>query len=96
MTVKPLQCLVINGAINIVIDADLLAFAAEAHPDYWDGVSGPEMPNIKVSDPAIFAREVCAAINMEDEDGSTMLTRMLDKAISVAVESGCEGVDHDR
>ena len=35
------------------------------------------------------------ALNAEDEDGSTLLTRMLDEAIMQAVEDGCDGVDHD-
>jgi len=38
---------------------------------------------------------VARAINAEGEDGSTLLTRMLDAAILKAVESGCEGVDHE-
>ena len=79
--------------MNIAIDA--LAFAAAHHPEFWDGHSGDDVPNIKVSDQGAFAREVALAINAEGEDGSTPLTRMLDKAMKSAVESGCEGVDHD-
>jgi len=95
VSMKPLRCVVRDDGIDMGIGADALAFAAASHPEYWDGKSGPDVPNIKVDGPADFAREVCAAINREDEDGSTLLTRMLDKAISMAVESGCDGVDHD-
>lgn len=91
----PLLCAYRDGGIDMSIGAEALAFAAANHPEFWDGKSGPGIPNIKVDDPAAFAREVCAAINREDEDGSTLLTRMLDKAVSLAVESGCDGVDHD-
>ena len=76
------------------IGVDTLAFAAANHPEFWDGVSGLGVPNIKVDNVGVFAREVCAMINREDEDGSTLLTRMLDKAIFLAVEQGCDGVDH--
>lgn len=92
----PLLCAFRDGGIDMSIGAEILAFAAANHPEYWDGKSGLDVPNIKVDDPAAFARAVCAAINREDEDGSTLLTRMLDKAISLAVEEGCDGVDHDR
>jgi hypothetical protein len=47
-----------------------------------------------VTDPVVFVHEIVRAINEEEEDGSTLLTRMLDAAILRAVEDGCEGVDH--
>jgi len=72
-----------------------LRFAAENHPDFWDGVSGISVPNIKITDAEEFAKAVACAINEEAEDGSTLLTMMLDKAIAKAVESGCDGVDHE-
>jgi len=91
----PLRCDVVDGAIDISIGVGVLCFAADNHPDFWDGESGPEVPNIKITNAQDFAREVMFAINAESEDGSTLLTRMLDEAIAKAVESGCDGVDYD-
>ena len=89
----PLLCRVVEGCIEIRIGAGALAFAAKYHPYFWDPDSDP--PNIKITDISTFAAEVADAINAEDEQGNTMLTRMLDSAIENAVEAGCEGVDHD-
>jgi len=92
---SPLRCKAVGGDIQMGIGMRTLLFAAESHPDFWDGRSGLDVPNIKVTDIQEFALEVARAINSEEEDGSTLLTRMLDKAISNAVESGCEGVAYD-
>ena len=95
VNVMPIRCEVRGmGWIDMGISIGELRFAAEQHPDFWDGKSGISVPNIKITDAQEFALEVARAINAEAEDGSTLLTRMLDKAISKAVESGCEGVDH--
>lgn len=91
----PLRCKIVGDVIRIEIGSEALRFAAEQHPDFWDGESGTDVPNIKVTDAAKFAREVVRAVNDEGEDGSTRLTRMLDDAIRHAVEQGCEGVDHE-
>jgi len=89
----PLKCVAIAGEIDMSIGFEVLRFAAENHPDFWDGKSGMDVPNINITDTVIFAKEVALAINEEAEDGSTLLTRMLDEAIKQAVENGCEGVE---
>jgi len=91
----PLHCEVVNGVLRFQIGMATLSCAAAAHPDFWDGESGASTPNIKVIDPHVFAVEVANEINAEGEDGSTLLTRMLDAAMKAAVENGCEGVEHD-
>lgn len=91
----PMRCKVVGEHIEISIGIRALAFAAENHPGFWDGESGLDVPNIKITDMQEFALAVADAINEEAEDGGTLLTRMLDDAIAKAVESGCEGVDHD-
>lgn len=45
-----------------------------------------------VTDAAVFAVEFVRALNEEEEDGTTLLHRAFDKAMSNAVESGCDGV----
>lgn len=90
----PLTCHVEGDRISVYIGFDELAFAAANHPDFWDGESGEDVPNVKITDPAVFALEVVRQMNREEEDGSTMVTKLLDKAISDAVGDGCDGVDH--
>lgn len=90
----PPQATAVGTGIEMSVGVDVLCHAAAFHPDFWDGQSGPDVPNIKITDPAEFAREVASAINRESEDGSSLLTRMLDEAVRDAVESGCEGVNH--
>lgn len=91
----PLTCHVEEDRIAVYIGFDELAFAAANHPDFWDGESGEDVPNIKITDVSVFAREVVQQLNREDEDGSTLVTKLLDRAIEDAVGGGCEGVDHD-
>ncbi|MEP3856756.1 MAG: hypothetical protein ABJM39_06895 [Porticoccus sp.] len=83
------------GTLSLFISGGVLRFAAETHQGLWDGESGPDVPVVKITDQREFAFAVAEAINAEDEDGSTLLTRMLDEAIMQAVEDGCDGVDHD-
>lgn len=90
----PLRATAADQGIDMAIAASVLRVAAEQHPDFWNGHSSPDEPNIKITDLDVFTREVASAINEEAEDGSTLLTRMIDEAVRNAVESGCEGVDH--
>lgn len=91
----PLQCKVSSDRIKIEIPERILKFATENHPDFWDGKSGIDIPNIKITDIKVFMKEVVDEINNEiSEDGSTLLTNMLDKAITKAIENGCGGIDY--
>ena len=92
---SPLTYHVEGDRIAVYIGFDELAFAAANHPNFWDGESGDDVPNIKITDPAAFAREVVRQLNREEEDGSTLVTKLLDRAIEDAVGDGCDGVDHD-
>lgn len=91
----PLRCKAVAGEIDLRVGVETLRFAAKNHEEFWDGESGTDVPAIKITNSVIFAQEVVLAINEEAEDGSTLLSRMLDEAIKQAVENGCEGVDHD-
>lgn len=82
-----------NGlAINITIGMSTLRFATENNPDL---VNEDGEPSVKISDESLFMKEVVHAINKENEDGSTLLTDMLDEAVSNALDSGCYGIDHE-
>lgn len=47
----------------------------------------------KVIDPAAFAKELARELNDEDDDGTTRIHRMLDKAIEGAIDQGAEGIE---
>lgn len=52
-----------------------------------------EMPEgSRVTNTAVFAKEVVWTFMDEDEVGESLLTRMIDDAMNEAVEQGCEGV----
>ena len=81
----------------VAVSDETLRFAAEHHPDLWDGsAESADGPVVKITDLRKFMAAVCAELNAEHEDGSTLATRMLDNAIRAAVENGCDGVDHER
>jgi len=91
----PLICTIEDGCLVVKIGISTLAFAAANCEEFWDGESGTDVPTVKVTDEALFAKEVRRMLLDEAEDGSTLLTGMIDQAIINAVEDGCEGVDHD-
>lgn len=49
--------------------------------------------HFKVMDAPVFAKELCSALNDEDEEGTTPIHRLFDKCIVAASESGAEGID---
>ena len=85
-----------RGRLRVDVSDETLRFAAEHHPDLWDG--SPESadgPVVKITDLGKFMAAVCSELNAEDEDGSTPLSRVLDAAILQAIENGCDGIDHE-
>lgn len=47
----------------------------------------------KLTDAALFAKNMVRALNDEDEQGTTMIHKMFDKAINEALEQGAEGIE---
>lgn len=94
----PLRCNIFSNQygqrIEILIGKKILSFAAENHPAFYDG-QDDDQPVLKITNHDLFMNEVWRELNREEEDGSTLVTRMLDDAIEKAIESGCAGVDHD-
>lgn len=85
----PLRCYIDHGVIHISIGQDILAFATVHHPAFdRDG----EGKSITIMDAQILALDVVREINDEGEDGSTLLTRMLDSAILNVIGNGTEGI----
>lgn len=89
-------CRIVEGQIRIVIGKRNLKFAAEHHPEFWNGEgASADGPFLKIDNLGLFQRAFIDAVNDEREDGSSLLTDMMDAAIKKAVEDGCEGIDHD-
>jgi hypothetical protein len=89
----PLKASIKHGVLTIRIGVSTLANAAAHHPEFWDGESGLDKPNIPVTDKILFARAVLMELQAEEEDGTTMLQELLDEAMKRAVENGCDGID---
>lgn len=89
----PLKCEVIDGAIQLVIGAKVLAHATNICPAFYDAEN--DRGRYRVTDPAVFAKEVERVLNHESEDGSTRLTKMMDEAVEHAIEYGAEGVEEN-
>lgn len=82
----PLSVKIENDCLTIRIGIDTLAFA---------GNKGGIFTTANIYDNKLFAKEICYHLEDEKEDGSTLLTDMLDQAMMNAVEDGCEGVSYD-
>jgi hypothetical protein len=94
---QPLRVDVEGGRLIISIGVETLAFSVEHAPGppltVYDAETR-DFVHTQVNDPDAFASEVRGALLAEEEDGSTLLDRMLDEAAADAVGDGCEGVDH--
>ena len=82
---------IVGDKLTISLRISTLAHAAR-HSDYFDRCAEQGMP-LKITDEATFAKSVAYALNAEEEDGSTPITRMLDKAFEHVSEQGEEGVE---
>lgn len=82
---------IVNGELVIRLRTSTLANAAKYSP-YFDGCAA-HGTTLRITDEAAFARSVSSALNSEREDGSTPITRMLDKAFQHAAEQGLDGIE---
>lgn len=86
-----LSCKIENDEIVIRLSIDTLAIAWEMSPENeYDDVN----PN-PVTDERLFAAEVVTELEREEEDGTTLVHRALDRAMFNAVENGAEGIHTD-
>lgn len=90
---EPLKVEVIGGRLVISIGVRCLAHAIEFAPALTRyNESADEFEHPKVTDPLAFAHEIDAELSKEEEDGTTVVHRMLDKAAQSAIENGAEGI----
>lgn len=76
-----------NGAIVIRLQIDALASAVDGMCSHF------HVEPMRVTDPVKFAKGVCYALNDEEEDGTTPVHLLFDKAFEKALEDGSEGVE---
>jgi len=76
----------VDGEIRISIGVELLSFAIE-HAPRWDNgwIADPD------NDYKDFAESIIAALQHEEEDGTTLLHVAFDAAAEHALEQGYEG-----
>lgn len=91
---KPLDAKVEDDKLIIEIGIDTLAGAFENGPDNnpYDDKIDDFIKLFKVVNCEGFAHDVAGALNSEREDGSSILTDLLDKACIDAVYDGSEHV----
>jgi hypothetical protein len=92
---QPLEVSVDGEELVIRIGVDVVAFAANESDDFkpYDLETGDWVQKFKVTDPLEFSRDVKRAMLDEGEDGSTPLSRFLDKMNVAALEDGSTGID---
>lgn len=91
---RQLEVKVDRGVLTISIGLDLLKHALEYAPQlefHNDESESFEHPKITSIDD--FAEEMVSVLSDEDEDGTTPVHRLLDKAALDALEQGAEGIE---
>lgn len=89
----PAHAQIIDGYLVIAIEGQYLNHLVESDPDregYDEDTDEVRRP--KVTDSAEWLADVVGALNSEQEDGSNMITRMLDKSFTEAIENGSDAV----
>ena len=99
MESQPLKCSVEDGEIVIRIGIETMKEAAqyEGRDPFWvdEDNAGHYFQRYKVVDPLEFAKDIVRQLQDEAEDGSSMLTNLLDKACDKAIDDGSLGVSED-
>lgn len=88
------QVELIDGRLVVSIGVDTLATAVKHMPqmdDAFDEVEGKEIET-EITDADKLAAAIVEALDDEEEDGTTLVHRMLDKAALRAIEGGAEGI----
>ncbi len=94
----PLNVSIVDGELRISIGIHTLAHAVTysdwANP--YDEEKHDYLRTFAIVDAAQFAKDVRRALLQEREDGSSLLTDMLDKASNDAVDDGSEACECDQ
>lgn len=93
----PLSATVERGMVVVRIGVNVLAHAA-AQSDWahrFNEIANAYVREFAIIDAPLFAKEVVSALLDEDEDGSSLLTDVLDKASQAALDDGAESCEFD-
>ena len=84
-----------QGQLVIAIGVETLAFAFENSPyaNPWDDKACDYVRRLKVADVGAFAVDVAYELKDEEEDGTTLVHALLDRACQAAAENGSQGVE---
>ena len=82
---------IVGDELVIKLKISTLAHAAR-HSDYFFRCQEDGTP-LNITDEAEFAESVVRALNQEEEDGSTPITRLLDDATEHVAEQGMDGIE---
>jgi hypothetical protein len=91
---RTLRCRVQGDVLTIEVGINTLAFAALHSPFVYELVGGATVDTgepaerFRIDDKLDFAHDVASELNREAEDGSSMITDLLDKACQKAIEEG--------
>ena len=88
---RPLTVKIEKDELVIRIGIGTLAFSADECPLFYNGER--DCSDVKVIDPPEWAKDVLRELEREEEDGSTPVTELIDKAMSDAVDQGSLAVE---
>ena len=90
----PLQCRIDKDKIIISIGFDALKFLAENSDvcEKYDEEFCPDGIWTEINNKKEFAKEVLKSLKHEQEDGTTVVHKLFEDAINMALENGAEGV----
>ena len=79
---KPLTVEIVDGVLNISLGIDILCLATKS-----------EIYDFKIVDNNGFSNDIINELLSEEEDGTTLVHRMLDEAANNAIENGSEYIE---
>jgi hypothetical protein len=94
----PLSVTIRNGELKIKIGIDCLASAITRGNDshQFDEKTDEYVRRFAITDTAKFVEDVARALQHEEEDGSTPLSKLLDEMGQVAIDDGSTGVEYEQ
>ena len=83
----PLDVRIAHGQLIISVGVETLCHAVSEGRRYGMG-------EINITDSHMFVSALMNELTDEEEDGSTLIHRMLDEAATKAIENGAEGAEY--
>ena len=88
----PLEVAIVDGRLVISIGVKTLAHAVQLEGGMLYQVGDEDIATgVTITDPLTAAKEIARELKREEEDGTTLVHKLLDKAAMDAYENGGEG-----